>query len=632
MSHADHRDDTASGPSSPGDTHSAAPDDPGQRQPAGGEDLGNDTVLTVVRGYGWRRTSGILLLVLALAALLGGLVAAGADLLLHRQLVPAPWWLMAGVGAVTGFLLAWLGYWLRTTAPTHEVRVQQLTGSAAAFYLAFLIGVAVSADTSYRFFLEKVGIANPVERIAMFSGIEVMLLGAGLAMRRSMVRRGKPGPTRFLAWGLCAMSALAALILAGWPIGPARTVFGPVLAVLALHYALGIELRDREAGEKTQHEAATMLVRIGRELRERFLSRLGLADDQRTALQRTRERAVNRAARLAGELRFLSPDSGKYRRKHERYLKALRASNASRDPEQRARVAAAFAIEQHATSLIGMTMESPWRDLEARPEPDHDPVAQPDQAGPDSGPETPTMPVTAAPAEPVPDLPDHAEAPLPDLPDHIADMPDHVPPMHEQQPANAQVDGWSEDWSRSWSDTPDQVGPMVWPAPPEPVTSAVEQSLGMLDRRSPTIPTTTPTSTPEPWSGTGNAAPKLAPAEDDADHHAGDRPGRGRVDFDTDGDRILVKVRSMRDPEQIADVLAPIAEALAAEDDFLSRADITAITDINSSTTAGQVLKAVQALFPDHPSPTGRRKPDRERTIAAAVAKMTGQAHLKSVR
>src|SRR5690606_24273672 len=58
--------------------------------------------------------------------------------------------------------------------------------------------------------------------------------------------------------------------------------------------ALGVELRHA----KDQAEPGA-LARVAAELRERALSRLGLADEGRTAVARSRRRAARRAARLA---------------------------------------------------------------------------------------------------------------------------------------------------------------------------------------------------------------------------------------------------------------------------------------------------------------------------------------------
>ncbi|HVW42110.1 MAG TPA: hypothetical protein VHC18_12250, partial [Amycolatopsis sp.] len=161
------------------------------------------------------------------------------------------------------------------------------------FYLVAFMSLLVSVDTSWRFFGEKLGITNVYERAAMFAVVEVALIACGFAMRAGIrSEAGKPGPARVILWTLCAASGYMAFDLAGPISGLARVTLGPVLGVVMLHLALGIELRHRR-------RRVTTWARVSRELKERFLSRLGLGDDERDALARTRDRAARRAAHLA---------------------------------------------------------------------------------------------------------------------------------------------------------------------------------------------------------------------------------------------------------------------------------------------------------------------------------------------
>lgn len=82
-------------------------------------------------------------------------------------------------------------------------------------------------------------------------------------------------------------------MLSGPVEGIARVALGPILSLVMLHLALGIEIRNRTAVR------TGTWARVGVEIRERVLSRLGLGNDERTALTRTRERAARRVARLA---------------------------------------------------------------------------------------------------------------------------------------------------------------------------------------------------------------------------------------------------------------------------------------------------------------------------------------------
>lgn len=217
------------------------------------------------------------------------------------------------------------------------------------FYLVAFMSLLVSVDTSWRFFGVKLGITSTSERAAMFAVVEVALIACGFAMRAGIRSpNGKPGPARLILWALCAASGYMAFDLAGPVSGLARVTLGPVLGVVMLHLALGIELRH------TRQRVSTWS-RVSRELKERFLSRLGLGDDERDALARTRDRAARRAAHLA-RASWYTP----FRR--ARLARALRAANAAHDDRMRSRLMAELAAVQHADELRRLDLASPWSD------------------------------------------------------------------------------------------------------------------------------------------------------------------------------------------------------------------------------------------------------------------------------
>ncbi|HJQ47524.1 MAG TPA: hypothetical protein VJ870_14595 [Amycolatopsis sp.] len=217
------------------------------------------------------------------------------------------------------------------------------------FYLVAFMSLAVSVDTSWRFFGERLGITNVYERAAMFAVVEVALIACGFAMRAGIRSdTGKPGPARVILWALCAASGYMAFDLAGPVSGLARVALGPVLGVVMLHLALGIELRHHRT-------RITTWARVSRELKERFLSRLGLGDDERDALARTRDRAARRAAHLAR-----APWFTPFRK--TRLDRALRSANAAHDDRMRARLMAELAAVQHADELRRLDLASPWSD------------------------------------------------------------------------------------------------------------------------------------------------------------------------------------------------------------------------------------------------------------------------------
>lgn len=217
------------------------------------------------------------------------------------------------------------------------------------FYLVAFMSLLVSVDTSWRFFGTKLGITSIPERAAMFAVVEVALIACGFAMRAGIrSHSGKPGPARLILWALCAASGYMAFDLAGPVSGLARVALGPVLGVVMLHLALGIELRHARL-------RVTTWARVSREVKERFLSRLGLGDDERDALARTRDRAARRAAHLA-RASWLTP----FRK--ARLGRALRAANAAHDDRMRSRLMAELAAVQHADELRRLDLASPWSD------------------------------------------------------------------------------------------------------------------------------------------------------------------------------------------------------------------------------------------------------------------------------
>ncbi|WP_439657488.1 hypothetical protein ACSHWB_34555 [Lentzea sp. HUAS TT2] len=217
---------------------------------------------------------------------------------------------------------------------------------AKGFYAVALMSIGVSVDTSWRFFEQRLGITDVVERVVLFSVMEAALIACGWAMRGGVRRDGRPGPARLVAWALTAFAAFAAFSLSGPVAGGARVLLGPVLGLVMLHLALGIEIR-------ASRQRTTTWARIGRELRERLLSLLGLGDDGRDALARTRDKAALRAAKLA----IASPWTP---RRKARLRKALHASHVAHDPVQRDRMLRELGVLQHADELAKISQPSPW--------------------------------------------------------------------------------------------------------------------------------------------------------------------------------------------------------------------------------------------------------------------------------
>jgi hypothetical protein len=218
------------------------------------------------------------------------------------------------------------------------------SAGARLFFGVAFVGTLVSIDTSWRFFGERLHITATWERAGMFAVIELALLACGIAMAGGVRRGDGPGPARFLAWALCAAAGYMALDLAGLTEGLARVALGPVLAVVCLHLALGIEIKARRGVR------SGTFARIGRELRERALSRLGLADDERSALTRTRQRAAVRAAAIATSRR---PGRAALRR-------AVLKSGAATDADMRTLLLDTRAALGAVDRLTDKVLDNPW--------------------------------------------------------------------------------------------------------------------------------------------------------------------------------------------------------------------------------------------------------------------------------
>jgi hypothetical protein len=217
---------------------------------------------------------------------------------------------------------------------------------ARLFYLVCLMCTAISANTSWRFFGGVLHIVNVTERVAMFTVLETALIACAYAMRTDVRQRNQPGAARTVAWALAVLAGYMALMESGPFEGAARVTLGPVLGIISLHLALGIELRQRNG------EATSTVARVLAELRERVLSVLGIGDEKRDALERIRDRNARRAARLA-----LAPTS---KRRDRRLQKALRKSNVAHDPGARDRLLAELAVLRHATTLADLSLPAPW--------------------------------------------------------------------------------------------------------------------------------------------------------------------------------------------------------------------------------------------------------------------------------
>jgi hypothetical protein len=261
---------------------------------------------------------------------------------------------LAGVLAVLGCVLALV---LRAVRRTPAAVV---VAAAAA-----LLCTAYSGDTSWRFARDHLGMASGTERVVMFAAAEVALFAMAMMARQNLRVLGAPGTPGVLVWVVTAVQVIPAYSETGPVAGTVRAFFGPVCAALLWHLAMGIELRHTKPGADSQSLPAILV----RELRERLLSRLGLAVRGRDAAQITRDRWTRIATRRAATLADLETAKARpYRlsRARHRLAVAVDRTDAGVLEAQRAVLLDRIAAYRGAGSLASMALTAPW---EQQPEP-----------------------------------------------------------------------------------------------------------------------------------------------------------------------------------------------------------------------------------------------------------------------
>ncbi|MEU7597305.1 hypothetical protein AB0B79_30375 [Streptomyces sp. NPDC039022] len=214
---------------------------------------------------------------------------------------------------------------------------------------------AYSADTSWRFAAHHLGMTDHTERLAMFAAAEIALLACGLLARANKKATatddtaGTAGAPGVLVWVITGVQIIPAYAESGVVGGTVRAVIGPVLAGLLWHLAMGLELRIVRPGALSTGLPA----QIARALRERLLSRLGLAVRDRTAEQISRDRALARAVRLGSRRRLRAWGS-------RRLAAAVARAHVATDPVQRQRLMLELAARRGATELNTITLPSAW--------------------------------------------------------------------------------------------------------------------------------------------------------------------------------------------------------------------------------------------------------------------------------
>ncbi|MFS8200498.1 hypothetical protein ACLVWQ_17650 (plasmid) [Streptomyces sp. CWNU-52B] len=232
--------------------------------------------------------------------------------------------------------------------------------------LAAMACTAYSADTSWNFAAHQLGMTSEAERGAMFAAAELALFSCALMARQNLRTQDTPGAPGVIVWLITGVQVIPAYSESGLIGGTVRAVVGPVLAALLWHLAMGIELRHAKPGTGSQSLPAV----IGRELRERLLSRLGLATRDRSAEQITRDRATARAVALASR-----PALGRWGR--ARLAAAVARAGVGTDPAQRDVMMQMLAARRGAQSLSKVELRSPFEDAQDAPEDAQDADASP---------------------------------------------------------------------------------------------------------------------------------------------------------------------------------------------------------------------------------------------------------------
>ncbi|MDT0430382.1 hypothetical protein [Streptomyces salyersiae] len=266
-----------------------------------------------------------------------------------------PVYAVAAVGVLALVLAGWSIRRNRTRAGAPRAGTPTVWVAA----LAALGCTAYSAETSWFFAADYLGMTDTVQRAAFFSTAELALFANALLARQNLRNQGAPGVPGTLVWVLTGVQIIPAYAESGPVGGTVRAIVGPVMAAMLWHLAMGIELRLHKPDASSQGLLAT----LGREVRERLLSRLGVATRNRDAAQITRERATERAGALASRLAKMPEKDRKNRhgRRIERRLEtALSRSGVGTDPDQRRALLEQLAARRHAAALASVALPSPW--------------------------------------------------------------------------------------------------------------------------------------------------------------------------------------------------------------------------------------------------------------------------------
>ncbi|MEU5959222.1 hypothetical protein [Streptomyces sp. NPDC047525] len=240
-------------------------------------------------------------------------------------------------------------------------RRRKFSAGTLAATVAFVVCTSVSLNTSFRFTADGLGMTGTPERVLSCAAFESLLAMCVLGARERMADPRNPSPGWYggAVWIFAALSAVPAWQEGnGWTTGTAfRIIIGSFGSALAAHSALGLELKHR-SGDVSQ----APLAQISRDLRERLMARMGLAQRGKTAQEITQARALDKAVDLADRFhRLAEEDMAKKGPKLARDLaKAQDRAGVGTDAAQTELYRARVAQRMFATALEITPDESPW--------------------------------------------------------------------------------------------------------------------------------------------------------------------------------------------------------------------------------------------------------------------------------
>ncbi|MFE4538265.1 hypothetical protein ACFRKB_24840 [Streptomyces scopuliridis] len=235
--------------------------------------------------------------------------------------------------------------------------------SSAAVRVAAVAAIgctAYSADTSWRFAADYLGMGSTVERAFMFAIAELALFAMALMARQNLKGpRQTPGPPGVLVWVITGGQIIPAYAESGPVGGTVRALIGPVMAAVLWHLAMGIELRHHTP----EAASRSLLAILGRQARERLLARLGIHDQDADAARLIRERALSRAVTLILRIEAM-PETKRNKRRGRRATRrlheALERADVDGDLRQDELLLRKLGTRQQATRLASLPLPERW--------------------------------------------------------------------------------------------------------------------------------------------------------------------------------------------------------------------------------------------------------------------------------